>query len=106
VGADTEEEVLMSGSRVLMALVAAITSMVVAQAAPAHGGGSERATASLARDALRAALTRERFYFVMPDRLENGDPANDTGGLTGPREVTGFDPTSKGWYHGGDLEGG
>jgi alpha-amylase len=99
----------MSGSRarlvVLTAIVAAITSMA-AQAAPARGErGAGRATASLARDSLRAPLTRERFYFVMPDRFENGEAANDTGGLTGPREVTGFDPTSKGWYHGGDLQG-
>ena len=28
-------------------------------------------------------LTRERFYFVMADRFANGDPTNDTGGLTG-----------------------
>ena len=25
--------------------------------------------------------------------------------MTGAREVTGFDPTRKGWYHGGDLKG-
>ncbi len=59
----------------------------------------------LARDSLRNALTRERFYFVMPDRFSNGETANDRGGLTGPREVTGFDSSRKGWYHGGDLKG-
>ena len=41
----------------------------------------------------------------MPDRYANGDPANDTGGLTGPTGVTGFDPSSTGYYHGGDLKG-
>ena len=49
------------------------------------------------------SLTRERFYFVMADRFANGDTANDTGGLTGGRLATGFDPADKGFYHGGDL---
>ena len=41
----------------------------------------------------------------MPDRFANGDPSNDQGGLSGDRLVTGFDPTDKGFYHGGDLAG-
>ena len=47
----------------------------------------------------------ELLYFLLPDRFENGDPSNDRGGLTGDRLVTGFDPTAKGFYHGGDLKG-
>ena len=47
----------------------------------------------------------EVIYFVMPDRFENGDPSNDRGGLKGDRLATGFDPISKGFYHGGDLKG-
>jgi pullulanase-type alpha-1,6-glucosidase len=47
----------------------------------------------------------EIFYFVMPDRFENGDPANDTGGLSGDALTTGFKPDDKGYYHGGDLAG-
>ncbi len=47
----------------------------------------------------------EQFYFVLPDRFANGDPRNDHGGLTGDRLSTGFDPTDKGFYHGGDLKG-
>jgi alpha-amylase len=58
-----------------------------------------------ARDSLRPPLTRENLYFVMTDRYRNGDPSNDRAGLTGSREVTGYDPTRKGWYHGGDLAG-
>jgi alpha-amylase len=54
---------------------------------------------------LRAPVTDETFYFVMADRFENGDTSNDTGGLTGDRLVTGFDPTSRGFYNGGDLAG-
>ncbi len=47
----------------------------------------------------------EIVYFLLPDRFENGDRSNDRGGLKGDRLVTGFDPTSKGFYHGGDLKG-
>jgi len=47
----------------------------------------------------------EVIYFLLPDRFENGDPSNDRGGLTGDRLQTGFDPTHKGFYHGGDLTG-
>ncbi len=63
------------------------------------------AKADLVRDAARPATTRERFYFVMTDRFANGDPANDRGGLSGDRLVTGFDPSDNGFYHGGDLQG-
>lgn len=47
----------------------------------------------------------EVLYFLLPDRFENGDPANDKGGLDGDRLATGFDPSHKGFFHGGDLKG-
>jgi glycosidase len=47
----------------------------------------------------------EVVYFVLPDRFENGDTTNDTGGIAGDRLAHGFDPTHKGFYHGGDLKG-
>lgn len=47
----------------------------------------------------------EVIYFVLPDRFENGDRRNDRGGLRGGRLQTGYDPTHKGFYHGGDLSG-
>jgi glycosidase len=47
----------------------------------------------------------EILYFLLPDRFENGDPANDRGKLEGDRLATGFDPAHKGFYHGGDLKG-
>lgn len=47
----------------------------------------------------------EVIYFVLPDRFANGDPSNDRGGLEGDRLRTGFDPASKGFFHGGDLKG-
>ncbi len=47
----------------------------------------------------------EIIYFLLPDRFANGKAANDRGGLSGDRLHTGFDPTHKGFYHGGDLKG-
>ncbi len=47
----------------------------------------------------------EVIYFVLPDRFENGDVKNDRGGLKGDKMKTGFDPSHKGFYHGGDLAG-
>ncbi|MGQ4440092.1 alpha-amylase family glycosyl hydrolase, partial [Streptomyces violaceoruber] len=61
--------------------------------------------AKLAKTAARHDLTREQFYFVLPDRFANGDAGNDRGGLTGTRLTTGYDPTDKGFYQGGDLKG-
>ncbi|WP_031014096.1 pullulanase-type alpha-1,6-glucosidase, partial [Streptomyces sp. NRRL F-5727] len=60
---------------------------------------------ALAAEPARQDLTREQFYFVLPDRFANGDTSNDRGGLTGSRTATGFDPTDKGFYQGGDLKG-
>ena len=45
------------------------------------------------------------FYFVMPDRFENGDVTNDLGGLNGDSYTHGFDSYNKGMYHGGDMAG-
>jgi neopullulanase len=47
----------------------------------------------------------EVIYFLLPDRFENGEAKNDTGGIKGGRLKHGFDPTHKGYYHGGDLKG-
>ena len=58
-----------------------------------------------AQHSLRAPVTDENFYFVMADRFENGTKANDTGGIAGGPMQHGFDPTSKGFYNGGDLNG-
>jgi neopullulanase len=47
----------------------------------------------------------ELIYFLLPDRFANGDPANDRGGIIGGRLQTGFDPTSKAFFNGGDIAG-
>ncbi|MGC0333785.1 glycosidase [Streptomyces sp. SAI-170] len=61
--------------------------------------------ARLAAEPARHDLTREQAYFLLPDRFANGTPANDRGGLSGDRTETGYDPTDKGFYQGGDLKG-
>ncbi|MEV4351829.1 alpha-amylase family glycosyl hydrolase [Actinoplanes sp. NPDC049596] len=57
------------------------------------------------RHSLRAPVSDENFYFVMADRFANGSTANDQGGLGADPLVSGFDPTRKGFYNGGDLAG-
>jgi glycosidase len=62
--------------------------------------------ASVAGQDYRARLPNDEvIYFLLPDRFENGDTANDRGGIEGDRLATGFDPASKGFFHGGDLKG-
>ncbi|MFE7842202.1 pullulanase-type alpha-1,6-glucosidase, partial [Streptomyces sp. NPDC057474] len=84
------------------ALTAALVQPLAAGAATPPAPPSD---AKLAKTAARHDLTREQFYFVLPDRFANGDKANDKGGLTGSRLATGYDPTDKGFYQGGDLKG-
>lgn len=68
-------------------------------------GASALPVAAAAQDFRARAPEDEVIYFVLPDRFENGDKANDRGGMTGDRLAHGFDPTAKGFYHGGDLKG-
>jgi glycosidase len=92
---------------VALALVAAGAGF---GAAALQGGGSVsppsgEALASLAAPAPAPALASERIYFVLTDRYANGDPSNDTGGHTGSRNETGYDPSATGFWHGGDFKG-
>ena len=47
----------------------------------------------------------QTFYFLLTDRFANGRTDNDLGGFPGGREEHGFDPTSIGYFHGGDFAG-
>jgi glycosidase len=89
----------MSVRRVLGALLVPLLSvgLVTAPASAEHGPD--------ARHSLRGPVTDENLYFVMADRFENGDTGNDLGGLPNDPLVSGFDPTKKGFYNGGDLKG-
>lgn len=60
--------------------------------------------------AIQHAVQDETFYFAVTDRFENGDSANDHGGLApgtsdADRLRHGFWPADKGYFHGGDLAG-
>jgi neopullulanase len=84
-----------------LALVAGCTPR--ADAAPANAAAKP---ASFAPADYRARLPQDEvIYFVIPDRFANGDPSNDQGGLGGTHLNHGFEPTMKGFYHGGDLKG-
>ncbi|MEV6491960.1 alpha-amylase family glycosyl hydrolase [Actinoplanes sp. NPDC051633] len=85
------------GLSVLLSVV--LGGGVIASPAQAHDGGLG------GRHSLRAPVTDENFYFVMADRFDNGDTANDRGGLGDDPLVSGFDPVKKGFYNGGDLKG-
>ena len=83
----------------VVVLTAAVWGCALAAPAAAHDRDG-------AAHSLRSPVTDEDFYFVMADRFENGDPANDTGGSTSTdRLVHGFDPKATGFYNGGDLKG-
>ncbi|MFF8937297.1 pullulanase-type alpha-1,6-glucosidase [Streptomyces paradoxus] len=84
------------------ALAAALVQPLAAGAVTPPAPPSD---ARLAAEPARHDATREQFYFVLPDRFAGGDPRNDKGGLTGSRLATGYDPTDKGFYQGGDLKG-
>lgn len=70
-----------------------------------RGAYDETTDAALVAAPARQPGSTENFYFVMTDRFANGATSNDQGGLEGDRMVTGFDPTDKGFYHGGDIQG-
>jgi glycosidase len=89
--------------------LAAATALMASLSALPFQAQAEPQAASPAADALTALRQRppqdEVIYFLLPDRFANGDAANDRGGLDGDRLATGFDPTSSGFYNGGDIAG-
>ena len=88
-----------------LALIAGLASTVPARAPKPPAPPTGAALDALAQRPVRTSIASQRFYFVMPDRYANGDPSNDRGGLSGSRDVTGYDPSDPGWYHGGDYAG-
>jgi alpha-amylase len=89
-----------------IALAAGLTvTLVTASAAERGAAPSGAELVGLAQPGPPSRLARDRIYFVMTDRYANGDPSNDTGGVSGSRDLTGYDPTSTAWFHGGDFAG-
>ncbi len=90
------------------ALAVALLTAVLPPLAPraaAEGAPPPPSDARLAQEPARPAASREQFYLLLPDRFADGSPANDRGGLTGDRTATGYDPTDKNFFQGGDLRG-
>lgn len=85
-----------------LAASAAVLALGAGLVAPA---AADAGIAELATPSLRSPIAADSFYFVMTDRYRDGDPANNRGGRSGGSDATGFDPTSNGYYHGGDLAG-
>ncbi|MGH3762176.1 alpha-amylase family glycosyl hydrolase [Actinophytocola sp.] len=83
-------------------LVSLVAAGLATTPATADRGHQDRPKAL---HSLRGPVTDENFYFVMADRFANGDTGNDLGGLPDDPLVSGFDPTKKGFYNGGDLTG-
>ena len=91
--------------RILLSGAAALMATGLAGCASAQGMANASETAVDIATLRDRAPENEVVYFVLPDRFANGDTSNDTGGLSGDRLTHGFDPSHKGFYHGGDLEG-
>ena len=54
----------------------------------------------------RSPRRGEIIYFLLPDRFNDGDPSNNTGGIqSDDPEETGFNPADPDFFHGGDLQG-
>ncbi len=68
-------------------------------------GPYSEADAGLVTAPIRQPGSDEQFYFVMTDRFNDGDPSNNSAALGDDPQVSGFDPTKKGFYNGGDLAG-
>ena len=83
----------------------ATTFLVTAAGMAAALIGAANAQANTLSDLRARTPEQEIVYFVLPDRFANGDPKNDRGGLKGGPLQTGYDPTSRAFYHGGDLKG-
>ncbi|MDQ0863105.1 alpha-amylase family glycosyl hydrolase [Arthrobacter globiformis] len=98
-----------AGALVLLAASAlpaqALPTQAQTQAAVTSKAPGPPSDAGKGAHSLRTPVTDENFYFVMADRFSNGDTGNDQGGLGPDPMVSGFDPTRKGFYNGGDLNG-
>lgn len=85
------------------ALKWALAPSVIAMATACSSAGQTVAPAI--SDSNTRQIEDEIIYFVLPDRFENGNPENDRAFSDGGKMDHGFDPTHKGFYHGGDMQG-
>ncbi|MET0735603.1 MAG: pullulanase-type alpha-1,6-glucosidase [Microbacterium sp.] len=93
-----------AGPSTLRFLVDAVSHKVGVEVVSLSAGYTA-ADDALVADPVRQPGDGKQFYFVMTDRFANGDGSNDTAGIIGDRLASGFDPTDKGFYNGGDIAG-
>jgi glycosidase len=82
-----------------------VTASTVLPASAGAASTTKPAPDPAAQHSVRGGVSDQNFYFVMPDRFNNGSKANDDGGLGPDPMVSGYDPTRKGFFNGGDLKG-
>lgn len=83
----------------------AICALLLGSLLSTSQSGAAEDLSSLWRPVARGALSDDSIYFVMTDRFENGNAANDEAGIGGGRLGSGFDPSDIGYFHGGDFVG-
>jgi glycosidase len=86
-------------------LVAVLAAAGLTAGLAAGSASADEGLTSLAAASVRSPIAQDRFYFVMTDRYRDGDPSNNTGGVTGDLARTGYEPSSDAYFHGGDLAG-
>ena len=86
-------------------LLAGAAVLAVALGLTVGSAQADDSLTALATPSVRSPIAADRFYFVMTDRYRDGDPANNTGGVSGGPSANGFEPTSDAFFHGGDLVG-
>lgn len=83
----------------------ACAGLALGSAATQASAVEDETVVGLAAPSVRSPIAADSFYFVMTDRYRDGNPANNTGGVTGSLEQTGYEPASDAYFHGGDLAG-
>ena len=87
-------------------LLAAAAGLSLLTAGAVSAQTSAQTPAASTIEAMRQRPPQDEvIYFLLPDRFANGDAGNDHGGYAPDRLVSGFDPSSPEFYHGGDLAG-
>lgn len=71
----------------------------------AGGRAPVKNSVDIYQDYLHRDVRDDIFYFVMPDRFNNGDPENDSGSAALAISAGGLNVASKRGFHGGDIKG-
>jgi hypothetical protein len=95
----------MSARRATVALFAVVAALALLVPPGSPAVADPPGVGLPAQHSLRQPVTNESFYFVMEDRFANGDTIQRHRWSGSDPLVSGFDPTKKGFYNGGDLAG-